>query len=168
MGRVAESAEWTAARLAAALSGPSPGLLRRMSAGFAIIGAVEDAPGCCVLVAASPFVERLTDLPRERRLQFLADMDRLGEAVQNVCARRDTAFQAVDLSVRAGGGALHADVRPTYAWQTTTSPTAGQRADPRQGIHGQLVAELARISAAERADYPDQHVYGSRPGRRAV
>ena len=76
---------WKSDRIGAALSGRNPTVLRRMSAGFAVIGDVQLLPGYCVLLADDPRVGRLTDLPRERRLRFLADLDRLGEAVQNVC-----------------------------------------------------------------------------------
>ena len=78
--------------MGSALAGRNPTVLRRMAAGFAVIGDVQFLPGYCVLITDTPGADRLTDLPRERRLLFLADLERLGEAVQTVCERRDPAF----------------------------------------------------------------------------
>jgi hypothetical protein len=57
-------------------------LIRRLDAGFANIGDVQFLPGHWVFPVDTPGVQRLTDLPRHRRLRFLADMDLLGEAVE--------------------------------------------------------------------------------------
>jgi diadenosine tetraphosphate (Ap4A) HIT family hydrolase len=154
---------WKSDRIGAALSGRNPTVLRRMSAGFAVIGDVQLLPGYCVLLADDPRVGRLTDLPRERRLRFLADLDRLGEAVQNVCTRRDPRFQWVDLEVQgSGGGFLHAHVWPRYDREGVARPerVLGPQHDD---LRAQLVQELAQLSAAEQAEYPTRHVYGRRP-----
>ena len=62
-------------------------MLARLDAGFAVIDDVQFLPGYCVFITDTPGVDRLTDLPRERRHAFLAGAELLAEAVQNVCAR---------------------------------------------------------------------------------
>jgi len=156
--RMVEPGEWTADRLAAALSGPDRSLLHRMCAGVALLGHAEEPPGSCVLVVDDQLVQRLTDLPRERRLQFLGDVDRLGEAVHNVCSRRDAAFRWVDLAIGGGGDLLSASVRPHYRRE-------GGSRDRCDDLRAELVDELDRICAAGRGDYPAQHVYGPRRTR---
>jgi hypothetical protein len=155
---MAQPGEWTAARVGALLSGASPTLLRRMSAGLAVMDE-EERPGCCVLVSDDPRVERLSDLPRERRLRFLGDLDRLLEAVQNVSARRGLGLGWVESEIHGRpGGVLHADVRPKYEREG-------------QGPHlprGQLVEELEVLCAASGAEYPTTHVYRPDPRRRTT
>ena len=150
--------ERTQDRLAAALSGSHPSLLRRMSAGVALLGHCEEPPGSCVLVVDSPFVRRLTDLPREHRLRFLGDMDLLGEAVHNVCRRRVPGFRWVDLEILGSGDLLEVGVHPRYLRE-------GGTRDEHDDLRTELLAELDRICAAGRGDHPVQHVYGSRPPR---
>lgn len=87
---------WRADRIGAALRGANPTVLRRLAEGFAVIGDVQFLPGYCVLLTDTPNAQRLTDLPRPRRLRFLADMELLGEAVERVCARHDPAFRRVN------------------------------------------------------------------------
>lgn len=66
-------------RIGSALRGENPAVLRRLEAGFAVIGDVQFLPGYSVLLADDADVRRLSDLPRARRLAFLSDMDRLGK-----------------------------------------------------------------------------------------
>ena len=75
-------------------------MLRRLKAGFAVIGDVQFLPGYCVLITDNTGVDRRSDLPRPERLQFLAEMERLGETVQNVCAQRDPEFRRVNLEIQ--------------------------------------------------------------------
>jgi diadenosine tetraphosphate (Ap4A) HIT family hydrolase len=110
--------DWRADRIGSALRGQNPTVLRRMSAGFAVIGDVQFLPGYCVLLTDTPGADRLTDLPRPRRLRFLADLDLLGEAVERVCARRDPALRRVNLEILGNTDPfLHAHVRPRYEWE---------------------------------------------------
>jgi diadenosine tetraphosphate (Ap4A) HIT family hydrolase len=105
-------------RIGAALRGENPTVLRRLTAGFAVIGDVQFLPGYSVLLVDEPHVRRLSDLPRGKRLSFLSDMDRLGEAVEHVCQRLDPAFRRVDLEILGNTDPfLHAHVWPRYAWE---------------------------------------------------
>jgi hypothetical protein len=66
--------DWKADRIGSALRGENPTVLRRLSTGFAIIGDMQFLPGYCVLVTDDPAIQRVSDLPRPRRLDFLAEM----------------------------------------------------------------------------------------------
>jgi diadenosine tetraphosphate (Ap4A) HIT family hydrolase len=149
-------------RIGAALRGDNPAVLRRLDGGFAVLGDVQFLPGYCVLLTDSPDARRLTDLPRPRRLRFLADMELLGEAVERVCARRDPAFRRVNLEILGNTDPfLHAHVRPRFAWEPAEfagGPAwlypAGYRSDPatalgarHDGLRAELVAEIDRLRA---------------------
>ncbi|WAL93323.1 HIT family protein [Streptomyces sp. Je 1-369] len=112
------SMAWKSDRIGSALRGENPSVLRRMTTGFAVIGDVQFLPGYCVLLVDDPGVQRLSDLSKERRLQFLSDMDQLGEAVERACRRVDPAFRRVNLEILGNTDAfLHAHVWPRYEWE---------------------------------------------------
>lgn len=93
-------------------------MLRRLDAGFAVIGDVQFLPGYSVLLADEPGVGRLSDLPRGKRMAFLAGMDRLGEAVELACRHLDPQFRRVNLEILGNTDAfLHAHVWPRYEWE---------------------------------------------------
>lgn len=142
-------------RVGSALAGANPTVLRRLSAGFAVIGDVQHLPGYCVLITDDPEADQLTDLPADRQLAFLSDMALLGRAVATVCARRDPAFRRINLEVQGNTDAfLHAHVTPRYQWEPEDLvgwPAAlhhwERRVDvARHGLgpaHDQLRADLA-------------------------
>ncbi|MCZ0210094.1 diadenosine tetraphosphate hydrolase [Streptomyces sp. UMAF16] len=110
--------DWRTDRIRAALSGENPTVLRRLTAGFAVIGDVQFLPGYSVLLVDEPEVQRLSDLPRAKRLSFLSDMDQLGEAVERACRRLDPAFRRVNLEILGNTEPyLHAHVWPRFAWE---------------------------------------------------
>ncbi|MEU1870110.1 diadenosine tetraphosphate hydrolase [Streptomyces sp. NPDC019793] len=110
--------DWRTDRIGSALRGENPTVLRRLAAGFAVIGDVQFLPGYSVLLVDEPGVRRLSDLPRARRLAFLSDMDRLGEAVERACRRLDPAFRRVNLEILGNKDPfLHAHVWPRYEWE---------------------------------------------------
>ncbi|MFF5171228.1 diadenosine tetraphosphate hydrolase [Micromonospora sp. NPDC000089] len=156
--------DWRDDRIGAALRGENPTVLRRLSAGFAVIGDNQFLPGYCVLMTDDPRADRLADLPRERRLAFLADVDLLGAAVQRVYGRRDPAFLRINYEILGNLDAfLHAHVRPRYGWEPADlrrGPVYGYPAevwrDPAHGLaarhdvlRAELVAELDRLVAAD-------------------
>ncbi|EPJ35424.1 hypothetical protein STAFG_7492 [Streptomyces afghaniensis 772] len=109
---------WREDRVGSALRGENPAVMRRLGAGFAAIGDVQFLPGYSVLLTDDPAVERLSDLPRSRRLAFLGDMERLGEAVERACRRVDAGFRRVNLEILGNSYAtLHAHVWPRYGWE---------------------------------------------------
>ncbi|MFI2762071.1 HIT family protein [Streptomyces echinatus] len=110
--------DWRTDRIGAALRGENPTVLRRLEAGFAVIGDVQFLPGYSVLLVDDPAVRRLSDLPRAGRLAFLSDMDRLGEAVERACRRLDPEFRRVNLEILGNTDPfLHAHVWPRFAWE---------------------------------------------------
>ncbi|MER8231551.1 HIT family protein [Streptomyces sp. NPDC101490] len=110
--------DWRRDRIGTALRGENPTVLRRTDAGFAVIGDVQFLPGYAVLLVDEPGVERLSELPRARRAAFLADMERLGEAVERACRRADPGFLRVNLEILGNTDPfLHAHVWPRYAWE---------------------------------------------------
>ncbi|MEU5538364.1 diadenosine tetraphosphate hydrolase [Streptomyces sp. NPDC020362] len=109
---------WRKDRIGSALRGENPTVLRRLDAGFAVIGDVQFLPGYSVLLADDPAVGRLSDLPKAGRMSFLDGMDRLGEAVERACRRLDPAFRRVNLEILGNTDAfLHAHVWPRYEWE---------------------------------------------------
>ncbi|MEU6685241.1 diadenosine tetraphosphate hydrolase [Streptomyces sp. NPDC046832] len=109
---------WRDDRIGSALRGENPAVLRRLDSGFAAIGDVQFLPGYSVLLTDDPAVQRLSELPRNARLAFLADMDRLGEAVERACRRVEQGFRRVNLEILGNtDGFLHAHVWPRYAWE---------------------------------------------------
>ncbi|MFF9557652.1 HIT family protein [Streptomyces albus] len=112
--------DWRMDRIGSALRGENPAVLRRLNAGFAVIGDVQFLPGYSVLLVDDPEVERLSDLPRNKRLAFLSDMDKLGEAVERASRRMDTGFRRVNLEILGNtDGSLHAHVWPRFEWEPT-------------------------------------------------
>jgi diadenosine tetraphosphate (Ap4A) HIT family hydrolase len=105
-------------RVGSALAGTNPTVLRRMRAGFAVIGDVQHLPGYCVLITDDPDADQLTDLTPQRQLLFLEDMALLGHAVSTVARRRDPAFRRINLEIQGNTDAfLHAHVTPRYQWE---------------------------------------------------
>ncbi|ARP73566.1 diadenosine tetraphosphate hydrolase [Streptomyces pluripotens] len=114
------SDDWRKDRIGSALRGENPTVLRRLQAGFAAIGDVQFLPGYAVLLADDPSVQRLSELPRSKRLTFLSDMDRLGEAVERACQGLDPSFRRVNLEILGNTDPfLHAHVWPRFAWEPT-------------------------------------------------
>ncbi|MFC8763962.1 diadenosine tetraphosphate hydrolase [Streptomyces sp. NPDC057193] len=110
--------DWRMDRIGSALRGENLTVLRRLAAGFAVIGDVQFLPGYSVLLVDEPDVQRLSDLPRAKRLSFLSDMDQLGEAVERACRRLDPAFRRVNLEILGNTDPfLHAHVWPRFAWE---------------------------------------------------
>jgi len=110
--------DFRADRVGSALAGTNPTVLRRLRAGFAVIGDVQHLPGYCVLITDTPGVDQLVDLPPERQLVFLEDMAILGRAVSAVCRRRDPLFRRINLEIQGNTDAfLHAHVTPRYEWE---------------------------------------------------
>ncbi|SHM83442.1 diadenosine tetraphosphate hydrolase [Actinacidiphila paucisporea] len=110
--------DWRTDRIGTALRGENPTVLRRLTSGFAAIGDVQFLPGYSVLLVDEPDVQRLSDLPKAKRLSFLSDMDQLGEAVERACRRLDPAFRRINLEILGNTDPfLHAHVWPRFEWE---------------------------------------------------
>jgi diadenosine tetraphosphate (Ap4A) HIT family hydrolase len=163
---VSSTADFRADRVGSALAGSNPMVLRRLDAGFAVIGDNQHLPGYCVLISDTPGVDRLTDLEPARQLVFLEDMAVLGRAVTAVCARRDAQFRRTNLEIQGNTDAfLHAHVTPRYDWEPADLvgwPAAlhhwEQRVEQRPALdaayddlRAELVAEIDRQQRLRRA-----------------
>ncbi|MEU8503276.1 diadenosine tetraphosphate hydrolase [Streptomyces brevispora] len=110
--------DWRKDRIGSALRGENPAVLRRLAAGFAVIGDVQFLPGYSVLLVDDPAVQRLSELPKSKRLAFLSDMDKLGGAVERACRRLDPAFRRINLEILGNADPfLHAHVWPRFDWE---------------------------------------------------
>jgi diadenosine tetraphosphate (Ap4A) HIT family hydrolase len=146
---------WRQDRIGSALRGENPTVLARLPEAFAVMGDVQWLPGYCVLLTDDPDVTRLSDMPRARRLAFLASMDRLASAVEDACAELDPAFRRVNLEILGNTDAfLHAHVWPRYEWEEphlVTKPVwlypAERWSDPASALAPQHDALRARITA---------------------
>ncbi len=100
--------EWRKDRIGAALKGENPTVLRRLTAGFAVIGDVQFLPGYSVLLVDEPGVQRLSGIAADHpritkawadtgyRTKVIGHGVRLGIDVE--VTRRDPAqkgFQAI-------------------------------------------------------------------------
>nr|WP_202446873.1 diadenosine tetraphosphate hydrolase [Streptomyces sp. SID5468] len=100
------------------MRGENPTVLRRLESGFAVIGDVQFLPGYSVLLTDEPGVQRLSDLPRAKRLSFLSGMDQLAEAVERACRGLDPGFRRVNLEILGNKDPfLHAHVWPRFEWE---------------------------------------------------
>ncbi|MCO1657612.1 HIT family protein [Pseudonocardia humida] len=111
-------ADWRDDRIASALRGDNPTVLARMPGGFAVMGDPQWLPGYCLLLTDQPGVERLSELSRAERSDFLHSMADLGEAVERACRASDPAFRRVNLEILGNADPyLHAHVWPRYGWE---------------------------------------------------
>ncbi len=110
--------DWRSDRVTAALAGANPTVLAELDAAFAVIGDVQWLPGYSLALTKVPGVDRLTDLPRGERIRYLADVDLVATAVENVCQRRETGFRRVNVEILGNSDAfLHAHIWPRYDWE---------------------------------------------------
>jgi diadenosine tetraphosphate (Ap4A) HIT family hydrolase len=146
-------ADWRADRIGSALREENPTVLAHLPTGFAVIGDSQFLPGYCVLLSDDPAADRLADLPRARRLAFLADLDLLGQAVHVVCSRSVPGFRRMNYEVLGNLDTyLHGHIHARYDWEPAhlvTGPVACYPADVRNAAdtmlgpqHDQLRAEL--------------------------
>jgi diadenosine tetraphosphate (Ap4A) HIT family hydrolase len=112
------SDDWRRDRIGSALAGTNPTVLARLPESFAVIGDAQFLPGYCVLLVDDPSIDRLTDLPRDRRLAFLDSVDRLGSAVEEVCRALDPAFRRLNYEILGNTDAyLHCHIFARYEWE---------------------------------------------------
>lgn len=112
--------EWRTDRIGSAHRGRNPTVLARLPESFAVIGDVQWLPGYCVLLTDDAAITRLSDLPAQRRLRYLASVDRLAEAVERACAAADPRFRRVNIEILGNTDPyLHTHIWPRYEWEPT-------------------------------------------------
>lgn len=118
MRRMTEAEEWKLDRIATARAGTNPTVLAKLPQSYAVIGDTQFLPGYCVLLVDDPEIDRLADLPRLRRLEFLDSMAVLGEAIEIACRADDPAFRRLNCEILGNTDAyLHAHLFPRYGWE---------------------------------------------------
>lgn len=105
-------------------------MLRRLTSLFAAIGDVQFLPGYSVLLVDEPYVQRMLDLARPKRLSFLSDMDQLGEALEPSCQLLDPGFRRVNQEIRG-----NTETRFSHAAARITRPRLAA-ARRRETSHG--------------------------------
>ena len=96
-------------RVAACRAGADPTVIAKMRSGWAVLGDPQVLPGYCLLLP-DPVVPHLNALEPAGQHAFLADMARIGQAVQDIT-------DAVRINYAMFGNvepALHAHVIPRY------------------------------------------------------
>jgi diadenosine tetraphosphate (Ap4A) HIT family hydrolase len=110
--------DWRDDRIGSARDGTNPTVLARLPESFAAIGDVQWLPGYCVLLTDDAQITRLSDLPRDRRLRYLASVDCLAEAVERACAEADAQFRRVNIEILGNTDPyLHTHIWPRYEWE---------------------------------------------------
>lgn len=110
--------DWREDRIGSALAGTNPTVIRRMPAGFAVMGDPQWLPGYCLLLTDDPNVQRLSDLPLTQQMGFLRSMAILARAVETACQETDSAFRRVNIEILGNTDPfLHAHVWPRYDWE---------------------------------------------------
>lgn len=110
--------DWRENRVQAALAGQNPTVLVELDSAFAVMGDVQFLPGYSLALTKAPQVDRLSDLPRPERLRYLADVDLIATAVENVCAAQDDGYLRVNVEILGNTDAfLHAHIWPRYSWE---------------------------------------------------
>ncbi len=118
MAQVTETEAWKLDRIGSARAGANPTLLARMPQSFAVMGDTQFLPGYCVLLVDDPRIDRLTDLPKRQRIEFLDSMDTLGQAIETACRAIDRGFHRMNYEILGNTDAyLHAHLFPRYEWE---------------------------------------------------
>jgi diadenosine tetraphosphate (Ap4A) HIT family hydrolase len=135
--------DWRDDRIGSAHRGENPLVMARMESGFAVIGDTQFLPGYSLLLTDDPSADHLSDLDWPRRMQFLADLALLGEAVERVC--RPNGLRRMNYEVLGNSVAvLHGHVRPRYEWE------------PAEWITGPAWRYPIEIQSAQEHAYSDE------------
>lgn len=102
--------EWYNARIASAINGTNPMVMKEMPGGYAVFGDVQFLPGYCVLLPKRN-VSSLNELNIEERTLFLRDMSILGDAILTVCKPERVNYDILGNT----DNFLHAHVFPRYS-----------------------------------------------------
>lgn len=110
--------DWRDDRIGSAARGENPTVIAELQSGYAVIGDIQFLPGYCVLLGKDPRAKALADMPRNERVQFLADADLLATAVERACRDADPRFRRTNIDILGNADAfVHAHVWPRYEWE---------------------------------------------------
>jgi diadenosine tetraphosphate (Ap4A) HIT family hydrolase len=103
---------WKNDRIGSCERGGNPTLMVKMKSGFAVIGDHQFLPGYCVLLGY-PKASALNELPMEKRLQYLADMTLIGDAIIKVCNPLRVNYS----TLMNLDNYLHTHIEARYEWE---------------------------------------------------
>jgi diadenosine tetraphosphate (Ap4A) HIT family hydrolase len=168
---MSDAEDWKLDRIGSARAGTNPTVLARLTRSYAVIGDSQFLPGYCVLLVDDPGIDRLTDLPKRQRLEFLDDMDTLGQAVETACRATDPGFRRMNYEILGNTDAyLHAHLFPRYDWESPEhvgkpvwlydpgefyGPEAAL-APRHDALRARIAAELGRLGAAQGSTSPER------------
>lgn len=93
-------------------------LLAHLGSSFAVMGDAQFLPGYSLLLPNDSEATRLSELPRPVRLEYLASLELLAEAVELACKEMDPAFRRVNIEILGNTEPrLHAHIWPRYDWE---------------------------------------------------
>lgn len=112
------SQPWVSNRVGSAIAGENPTVLAALDASFAAIGDVQWLPGYTVVLTNQLQVDRLSDLSRIQRIEYLCDVELVAAAVERVCTARDPEFRRVNIEILGNQDSfLHTHIWPRYEWE---------------------------------------------------
>lgn len=103
---------WRADRIAAAIAGTNPMVIKELPGGYVALGDVQFLPGYCVLLPKRK-VGSLNELTVPERQAFLTDMALVGDAILQVCHPQRINYDILGNTDQF----LHAHIFPRYAWE---------------------------------------------------
>jgi diadenosine tetraphosphate (Ap4A) HIT family hydrolase len=110
--------DWRADHRGFARRGEHPLALASMRSGWAVMGDTQFLPGYALLLSNVDDAVHLTDLSRQARVEFLADMALLGEAVMTVCNGLDPSLRRLNYEILGNNDTyLKAHIFPRYGWE---------------------------------------------------
>jgi diadenosine tetraphosphate (Ap4A) HIT family hydrolase len=93
-------------------------VMGELASGWAVIGDSQFLPGYSLLVSRHREAQKLSDLTREQRIQFLSDLDLLATAVERACEQKDPSLRRVNIEILGNNDHyVHAHVFPRYEWE---------------------------------------------------
>lgn len=151
---------WRNDCVGSAINGENPTVLVNLENSFAAIGEVQFLPGYCVVLTNQPGVDRISDLPRSQRLAYLADLDLVATAIENVCSKRDPEYRRLNIELLGNRDAfLHTHIFPRYGWEpnglvaapiwkypeNTWTDANNQLGPQHDELRAELKAEITRL-----------------------
>ncbi len=140
-------------RVDALRAGSDPTFVARLASGWAVMGERQVLPGYCLLLP-DPVAPTLNALAAAERIQFLADMVALGDAVLNatralrvnyaILGNQEPALHAHVIPRFHDEPAAHVTTHPwTYDWTTAVAFDPEEHRELRNRIHAALGASAA-------------------------
>ena len=153
-------ADWKHDRVGAALRGEHPNIIAELEHTFVAMGDVQFLPGYCVVLTNQQGIDKISELPRDQRLAYWADVDLVATAMENVLSARDPEYRRLNIELLGNRDAfLHTHIFPRFTWEphglvndplwkypaeVWTDP-ANQLGEQHADLRASLAAEINRL-----------------------